>query len=242
MSEHSSGCRRRELRVALPTCALFERRGHRRSLGGAVLRSLQMACKPGGTARAGQHRRCGTAPSTQQPAIIIAAHGAATCAGGDHLWAVSAGGASQEAPVCGGRGKPCLWCTAAGRPAAWLSCSRQVQGRCGKCWQPWISEHTHLSKRSVWTWQLSCCCTSHLASRHPGASTRALPVLAPRRAVWTQNAAANPPLLPQFYAPWCGHCKRLEPEWAKAATALKGHDPEIVLAKVRCCVCSPAAA
>lgn len=53
-------------------------------------------------------------------------------------------------------------------------------------------------------------------------------------ATFEEFIANNPYVLAEFFAPWCGHCKNLGPEFAAAADSLQETNTDIKLAQVDC--------
>jgi len=49
---------------------------------------------------------------------------------------------------------------------------------------------------------------------------------------WDETVGKAKYALVEFYAPWCGHCQKLKPEYSKAATTLNEHDSTIIIGKV----------
>merc|ERR1712113_100348 len=55
-------------------------------------------------------------------------------------------------------------------------------------------------------------------------------------ATYDQALKDNQFIFIKFYAPWCGHCKKLAPDWEKAATQLKEKGSAARIADVDCTV------
>lgn len=72
---------------------------------------------------------------------------------------------------------------------------------------------------------------AHEEALHPKVDEKDVVVLTERN--FSDFIKTNKYVMVEFYAPWCGHCKAMAPEYAAAATELKGWENEkVVLAKV----------
>ena len=58
------------------------------------------------------------------------------------------------------------------------------------------------------------------------------PVITLTNSNFSKYIKNTPEIMVEFYAPWCGHCKALAPEYEAAAVTLQANGPSRRLAKV----------
>ncbi|XP_020226668.1 protein disulfide-isomerase [Cajanus cajan] len=82
----------------------------------------------------------------------------------------------------------------------------------------------------IWIWFLFVLAVVSLPSRISGETWEA--VLTLDHSNFSHTVSKHNLIVVQFYAPWCGRCKKLAPEYEKASSILSSHDPPVVLAKI----------
>ncbi|XP_039070152.1 protein disulfide-isomerase-like [Hibiscus syriacus] len=84
---------------------------------------------------------------------------------------------------------------------------------------------------SVWFVLVAIVCSVTAISAEESSESKEF-VLTLDHSNFTDTVSKHKFIVVEFYAPWCGHCRNLAPEYEKAASILSKQDPPVILAKV----------